>query len=191
MPQTVLSILCGTWNLDSEHEIQLIFYDNGTGEVILRHIFNAWIAAETEWKVISPQPLDQMFLSGDTSHTPETQFLAQFDMEINLTKRAITTRGSTEDYILNEENLIDDAFLPKTYSVRLEKGMFKTAFERTAGPVRSWAPSYAYQLVFDKSPFPPRQEWRDLEDVPEPPFLGISEWKEFCSRPLSKDNKDI
>ena len=47
-----------------------------------------------------------------------------------LTKRAITTQGSVEAYyILNEENLIDDASPPKIDSVRLEKGMFKTAFE--------------------------------------------------------------
>lgn len=35
MPETVLSILCGTWNLDSEEEMQMIFYKDGTGEVSL------------------------------------------------------------------------------------------------------------------------------------------------------------
>ena len=117
--------------------------------------------------------------------------MAQFDLEITLTKRAIITRGPTDGYILNEENLIDDAFLPKTYSVRLEKGMFKTAFERTAGPVRPWRQSYAYQLVFDKSPYPPRHEWKDPEDVPEPPFLAFSEWREFCSRSVPSDAEGI
>ena len=38
MPETVLSILCGTWNLDSEEEMQLIFYKDGTGEVSLSSI---------------------------------------------------------------------------------------------------------------------------------------------------------
>ena len=117
--------------------------------------------------------------------------MAQFDLEITLTKRAIVTRGPTNGYILNEENLIDDAFLPKTYSVRLEKGVFKTAFERTAGPVRPWRQSYAYQLVFDKSPYPSRHEWKGPEDVPEPPFLAFSEWREFCSRSIPSDTEGI
>ncbi|GKZ20047.1 hypothetical protein AbraIFM66951_001639 [Aspergillus brasiliensis] len=190
---TALSILCGTWNLDSEEEIQMIFYENGTGEIILRHIFNAWIAAETEWKSLGPEPLDQISVSNSnttTSQTTEAQVVAHFNLEITLTKRAITTRGSTENYILNEENLIDAAFLPKRYSVRLEKGSFKTAFERTAGPaVRPWRQSYAYQLVFDKSPYPPLNEWKDPEEAPEPPFLPFEEWREFCSRALPKDGQ--
>ncbi|RDK38958.1 hypothetical protein M752DRAFT_329516 [Aspergillus phoenicis ATCC 13157] len=187
---TVLSILCGTWNLDSEEEMQMIFYENGTGELILRHIFNAWIAAETEWKSLGPQPLDQISVSdSDTTSQTEAQVLAHFNLEITLTKRAITTRGSTDDYILNEENLINAAFLPKRYSVRLEKGSFKTAFERAAVPVRPWRQSYAYQLVFDKSPYPPLNEWKDPEEAPEPPFLPFEEWREFCSRALPKDGQ--
>ncbi|KAI3011142.1 hypothetical protein CBS147346_1343 [Aspergillus niger] len=187
---TVLSILCGTWNLDSEEEMQMIFYENGTGELILRHIFNAWIAAETEWKSLGPEPLDHISVSdSDTTSQTEAQVLAHFNLEITLTKRAITTRGSTDDYILNEENLIDAAFLPKRYSVRLEKGSFKTAFERAAGPVRPWRQSYAYQLVFDKSPYPPLNEWKDPEEAPEPPFLPFEGWNEFCSRALPKDGQ--
>lgn len=37
---TALSILCGTWNLDSEEEIQMIFHENGTGEVSLSDILD-------------------------------------------------------------------------------------------------------------------------------------------------------
>lgn len=47
-------------------------------------------------------------------------------------------------YILNEDNLTDDTFLPKSYAARLEKRMFKTAAERTVGPVRPWRQPYVH-----------------------------------------------
>ncbi|PYH95069.1 hypothetical protein BO71DRAFT_449650 [Aspergillus ellipticus CBS 707.79] len=181
MSEPLTSFLTGTWNLDTEQEIQIIFYENGTGELILRHIFNAWIAAETEWKILYQAPIPTF-----TDPHPEPHLLAEFTLSLTLTPRPITTRGPTDEYILNAERLFDTAFVPKTFTVRLEKGAFKTAFEKAAGPVRSWASSYMYRLVFDQSPFPEREEWRDQDDVPEPPFLRMDGWREFCGRAIER-----
>ena len=38
MSETVLSIPCGIWNLDSEEEMQMVFYKDGTGDVSLSSI---------------------------------------------------------------------------------------------------------------------------------------------------------
>lgn len=41
-PETALSILCAkAWDLDSDKDMQMIFYRNGVGEMFLRRIFDA------------------------------------------------------------------------------------------------------------------------------------------------------
>lgn len=55
------------------------------------------------------------------------------------------------------------------------------ASESTAAPVHSQ--SYAYRLVFDKSPCPLEYKQKNLEEAPKKLFLVLAEWKELY-RPL-------
>jgi hypothetical protein len=74
--------------------------------------------------------------------------------------------------------LTDDAFQPKSYSIRIEKGNFtEPSFVGSESPSR---PRYALRLLFDKSPYPPREEWREPEGGPDSgKFWGH---KEFVGR---------
>ena len=96
----------------------------------------------------------------------------------NLPQRAefsMLSKGS----ILNECSLTDDAFLPKTYSLGLERGNFKESCY--IGHISPGRPRFALRLLFDNSPYPPRSEWRT-------PGGGLDDdrlWNhiEFVSRP--------
>ncbi|PWY75542.1 hypothetical protein BO70DRAFT_430974 [Aspergillus heteromorphus CBS 117.55] len=171
---SILSILTGTWTLDSENEIQIVFYENGTGELILRHIFNAWIAAETHWKCLSAEPLDQILIPNPGPSSPESP----------------TTTTTTTLLIFPLEITLTPTPSPPAAPQTPTSSTARTCSTRPSSPRRTstWAPEYMYQLVFDRSPFPPREEWRDQEGgVPEPPFLRIEGWREFCRGVLTRE----
>ncbi|KAI9811417.1 MAG: hypothetical protein M1826_003181 [Phylliscum demangeonii] len=88
-----------------------------------------WIAAEFEWKPQSPESLDQVVdVSGIGASRKHPQPISQFVIELTLAKsRILRMRGpDAQGWRMNESLLTDDAFLPKTYTVRLEKGNFLT-----------------------------------------------------------------
>lgn len=53
--------------------------------------------------------------------------------------------------------LNDAAFHKKTYQLRLEQGKFKVEGRTTF----SYNPTYRYRLTWDRSPYPPLDEWKD------------------------------
>lgn len=83
------------------------------------------------------------------------------------------------DYRLNEELLTEDAFRPKRYHIRLEKGKFRTPYDRVVDP---YTPTFTLRLVFDKSPYPAREEWREAQGAPDQ--MRFWEWDTFCGRQL-------
>ncbi|KAI9811416.1 MAG: hypothetical protein M1826_003180 [Phylliscum demangeonii] len=88
--------------------------------------------AEFEWKPLSPDSLDQVVdVSGIGATRKHPQPISQFDIELTLAKRRIPRmRGpETRNWRMNESLLTDDAFLPKTYTVRLEKGNFLSSHD--------------------------------------------------------------
>lgn len=205
MTTTALDVLCGEfWNHDASGYAQLKFHKDGTGEVrilepycfirmlsnlklILRQEMIPWIGVQTEWKSLGEKPLDQIIFGGDNSD--DVRILAQFGLEITLTKRAITTRGPTTHLSINDDHLSDDAFILKKFHVRLEKGDFTPALETKTGHFPPWDVRFTYRLVFDKSPFPPNEEWKNPEDSPQMEAFPFSEWKEFCNRRLRNDEE--
>lgn len=58
-------------------------------------------------------------------------FIGQFDIELTLPKHRIPKMRCPEKqgWRMNESLLTDDAFLPKTYTARLEKGSFPTTYD--------------------------------------------------------------
>ncbi|KAE8402365.1 hypothetical protein BDV37DRAFT_284846 [Aspergillus pseudonomiae] len=98
---------------------------------------------------------------------------------MTLTTRRPTTLGdSINRRVINEQLLTDAAFLPKEYTVTLEAGRFLCASDVGGG--YSDSPRYGARLSFDKSPYPPREEWKETGGG-----VGANrfwEWREFCSR---------
>lgn len=66
---------------------------------------------------------------------------------------------------LNECSLSDDAFRPKSFTIRIEKGDFTEPI--WVGSKDSYRPRYEIRLLFDKSPYPPRAEWKKPEGGPD------------------------
>ena len=134
--------------------------------------FNYWIAAELEWKSIGPVDTDQAvdILDQVTSSAPRTspQILGQLNLEITLRKQlpqraeaSILSKSTT----INERSLEDDAFQPKSYTVKIERGNFIEPCY--IGYPNSERSRFALRLLFDKSPYPPRTEWKKPEGGPE------------------------
>lgn len=74
-------------------------------------------------------------------------------------------------HVINERGLHEAAFAPKHLTARLERGNFiEPAY---ASPEGSSAASgrdrsrYAVRLVFDRSPYPPREQWASPERGPD------------------------
>ncbi|KAI0107991.1 hypothetical protein F4776DRAFT_644322 [Hypoxylon sp. NC0597] len=189
MNETLRSIITGEkeWCFDTEGR-SIKFNKDGTGEMWCRCNFNYWIAADIEWKDIGP-PHD----SGQIVETPNEaksaianktgpQLLGKLTLEITLTKRLpqwVQSSNLSKSTMVNEYSLTGDAYRPKTFTVRMEKGNFMVpCFIGYSG---SDKPRFALRLLFDKSPYSPRSEWKE----PERGADGGQFWDhvEFVGRP--------
>jgi hypothetical protein len=118
--------------------------------------------------MLPPPQLDQVVETASATWTRGPQLLGQLNLEITLTKRLAQVvypsimRNST---ILNEHSLSDDAFRAKSFTIRMEKGNFTEPIWVKSKD--SYRPRYALRLLFDKSPCPPREEWKKPEGGPE------------------------
>jgi hypothetical protein len=133
-------------------------------------------SAEFEWKAVDPH--DQII---DT-HRDTPQPLGQFKIQITLTKRRTMPfqSGLLQQARINEDRLTDEAFRPKTYAIRLEKGNFITPAHAKARINTELTERFALRLAFDKSPYPPRHEWKEAEGGPD--ANQFWDWKEFAGR---------
>jgi hypothetical protein len=113
------------------------------------------------------------------------RLLGQINLNITLTKRlpAWAQKSSRKFPFANEGSLTDDAFQPKSFTVRIEEGDFEI-------PSKAWVPSkrahlssgklsldYKRRLVFDKSPYPPKSEWKKGSHGKD-----LWDFKEFVSK---------
>jgi hypothetical protein len=80
-----------------------------------------------------------------------TTLPATIEVAITLTKRDI------KDYprMTSHTSLKDAAYEQKVYQIRLNKGSFRVEHRTTYGA----NPIYEYQMLWDKSPYPPLEEW--------------------------------
>ena len=140
-----------------------------------------FIAAEFEWKPQGPESLEQVIdLSSISSTRNKPHLISQLDIELTLTKRRTPSFSTPEAQRwkqINEALLTDDAFLPKTYTIRLEKDNFLAPVDTISQSENEFTPRYALRLAFDKSPYPPRHEWKEPGGAPD--GLKMWEWKDF------------
>ncbi len=142
---------------------------------------SVFIAAEFAWKPLQPMSMDQVVSLGSSSNasgaSKDPRPIQQVDLEMTLTRRWAERMRVPEiaRWVGNEASLTDDAFRPKTYTVRLETGNFLAAVEESEFTTR-----HALRLVFDPSPYPPRSEWKEPEGGPDAnrPW----EWTKFYGR---------
>jgi hypothetical protein len=152
---------------------------------------NVWIACDFEFKAKDPNAHLQ---SIDLTSANNSRLLDQFAIELTLQKRRISRFNARPgmEYQINEKLLTDAAFLPKTYMIRLEKGRFCTQYDtlklNDGRKIAPWDPRYALRLVFNVSPYPPREEWKQT-DVPD--VFKFWEWNEFCSRAIPKEDEGM
>jgi len=90
--------------------------------------------------------------------------------------------------MVNELGLKDDAFHPKSFTVSIENGSFKQPCF-IGGDESMWS-RYALRLFFDKSPYPPRCEWKEPEGGPDSgQFWDHKEFVGRSSPELSKKGR--
>jgi len=136
---------------------------------------NVWIAAEIVWK-----SLQDAASSFDEPFGVDSTESKQGTVEITLTKNPSTSLRSLAGYRINEALLEEEAFQPKTFQVRLEKGRFLTPFDRSHGLTEN--PEFGLQLSFEPSPYPPREQWQTPKGAPD--AMKFWERKTFCSKRL-------
>jgi hypothetical protein len=92
------------------------------------------------------------------------------------------------EYLSHDQFLQPEAFLPKLFTITIEKGNF---IQPSCSRLEKQSPNlerYELHLTFDKSPFPPPEEWKDTCDV----HLPVWECREFVrkrSKELSKKER--
>ncbi|KAK2598205.1 hypothetical protein QQS21_005682 [Conoideocrella luteorostrata] len=183
MFETVLSVLCSEpwrWDLFGSSEIR--FRQDGTGELICRAELNVWIAAEVEWKPRHAESLNQEF----NPNQHDSALVHQIEIELTLTKRRIPDLGGVDmfGYRINEDVLEEEAFMPKTYIICLEKGSFHAQSHQPQEeqPLVEQTGKFELRLTFNPSPYPPRQEWKQPDRAPD--AMMFWEWTQFCCRQI-------
>ncbi|KAK7981193.1 hypothetical protein PG989_013650 [Apiospora arundinis] len=186
---TALSVLCDPelWGWDERPFCSISFNRDGTGTLRAGSELCVFIAAETEWKLKTAGVLDAPVDLGRSS-TKDGSTLGIFDMEITLTTRVhpLLKDHFQDGDLVNEKALTETAFIPKTFNIKLERGHFaEPALSMTKEqPFRG--PKYQFRLVFDKSPFPPREEWTEGGRFPAEQ-CRFWDCKEFVAGEVGKD----
>lgn len=138
--------------------------------------FHYWIVVDFEWKSVGIERPVAGFSSTQSSKGP--QLLGQLNLEIRLLNQVPQVVQTFRPIPPVFNSLTDDAFQPKLFSVRIEKGNFtEPSFVGSESPLR---PRYTLRLVFDKSPYPPRHEWTNPDGGPDSGEFWLH--KEFVAR---------
>uniref|UniRef100_A0A0W0G9G6 Uncharacterized protein n=1 Tax=Moniliophthora roreri TaxID=221103 RepID=A0A0W0G9G6_MONRR len=168
----LISVLCQSWHWDSNDEHMIIFEAGGTGQLISRAEMNVWIASQFIWKAL------------DSTSAPVSR--NQLCIEMQLTETRVPPWDSPSfTGRINEQVLTREAFVPKLYVITLERGTFLTSLDTQYK--HKGGPEYSFQMTFDRSPYPPREEWREPEGGPE--TLKIWEKKTFCAGKIEGGEK--
>ena len=152
-----------------------------------RNEFNIWIGAEFDWEDM--EQLDSTIDLESDTHGAKPQILGELTIKLTLTKRRGRQfrSGFLEQAQINESCLTEDAFQPKVYSARLEKGIFTTPSDAKAKIDIEPTENFALRLVFDHSPYPARPEWKEPEGGPDANEFWYC--KTFVARELPRDQK--
>lgn len=123
--------------------------------MICRIEYMMLIAAEFDWVLLPAQ-------GSPTDGAPNGILGQHFELDLTLTKRRLEKVGSQslEGMKINERLLKETAFEPRRFKISFEEGRFPVSYgERgTETAVTGW---YKRRLVFDTSPIPAVEHWRE------------------------------
>jgi hypothetical protein len=134
-----------------------------------------YLSGTFEWKNLKSS------ISYDSSATTGATTLARLDLEMTLLvdKPGVTALAGHKG---NKFWLNDVAFEPKQFSVTIEEGAFWHPSLRAHLDQKHlfYTKQCPLQLTFDRSPYPPREEWRN------PHTMGLESHKywernQFCA----------
>ncbi|KAH8658300.1 hypothetical protein BX600DRAFT_468936 [Xylariales sp. PMI_506] len=189
--ERLVSVLCGepVWHPHAFDLNTIKFNEDGTGLLAFRWGVNNFIIAEIEWAFAG---LKSAELLVDTRAPTRQTALAEFELDITLTKRRPARYLAGWDVSrekLNEHYLEDAAFADKTYTVRLESGVFEADDTSSSSAVYPpgcglTPPRYGLRLVFDQSPYPPADEWRADRRTAAANIAKSWDWTTFCARKI-------
>jgi hypothetical protein len=114
--------------------------------------------------------------------TPKASKIFEATIEITLTKRRMPNLYGIDNapWHVNEDVLLDSAFDTKQYKIVVENGQFYPKGGPQGGPI---AQLFALRVIFDKSPYPPKEEWRP-EQMNMVESVRQFEMTEFYAREL-------
>lgn len=156
-------------------------------QLFARREFCIFIAAEFDWIAQNPEILSSEV---DTQNS----LVCHCEIEISLTnrysseltpfqeKRLVEVGINKGNAVVNSFRLSDEAFTRRKFAIRIEQGEFITGEDKKLG-LSTWAaPNFAYRLIFDSSPYPPQNMWK--EDTWGDPLgkLRLWEWNEFYAK---------
>lgn len=105
-----------------------------------------------------------------------TKLPAEIEIAMTLTKRETIEE---DPHRIPHTILSDAAYQQKVYHLQLEKGRYEVKDRTTYG----YTPVYRYRLLWNKSPYPPLEEWNEKE-----PAEGGTYWdrKDFYKGDMEK-----
>ncbi|KAJ5600754.1 hypothetical protein N7450_001821 [Penicillium hetheringtonii] len=156
-PLTVLDLLTADyWNVKNASN-RIIFRNDGTGELWHQPDQTASIAAGFNWRALDPPCLNENVAKGTIKGKNRASSLT---IELTLVKGGRSSLDQGVEQISAENEFHDEAFIRKTFTIRLNPTYFRTGKNQEIP--RSLV--YSYALVFDRSPYPPPDEWKDREN---------------------------
>ncbi|KAH6642136.1 hypothetical protein C7974DRAFT_468559 [Boeremia exigua] len=174
--EQLLALLCRgedpwVWGGDA-HNCRVRFERNGIGGLNCGENQRSWISSEFNWVLLTePVRAD----TGIWTFTIEMTLTTRFSSEYHETNHWFKG-AALQDYLqkppppseapFSWAPLYSAAFLPKQFTLTLSRGTFIEPFHEFVKPPYPlfqryrFAPTrYSYKISFDKSPYPPPEEW--------------------------------
>ncbi|PSR81351.1 hypothetical protein BD289DRAFT_393570 [Coniella lustricola] len=180
MDEALESILTkeGAWVFHSGGK-SIEFNKDGSGELWCCEDAHFWIAMVFEWthcEKIEPRGEQTAMKNVQKKGGPRT--LGTLELVVTVKPQLpekLDRQPGARAHVLNERGLTEDAFQPKRFTITVEQGNFVEPCY--VGESSSFSSRYAFRLVFDKSPYPPRSEWKSPEGGPDSAqFWNITEF---------------
>ena len=169
MSESLLETLCDKqWAMDPDTSRTIQFFQDGTGEVSRPSAHtdaNCSPArgsfANQSWQFVIRVGF-HLLIASKFTYTLSAQKLT---LTLSPTRLAtINAQPLKPQLPLNDAFLLPEAFEPKTFEIQIEEGTFPVSFGPRGehGTIMQWC---RQRLVFDRTPVPRIEEWREKHKV--------------------------
>ncbi|KAH8173738.1 hypothetical protein LIA77_05157 [Sarocladium implicatum] len=144
MSESFVSALCDKeWAMDPDNARTMRFFQDGTGEFVIRVAFHLLIACKFTYTISSPT----------------------ITITLSPTRLAAINEQQLDPRLpLNDDFLLPQAFEPKTYDIQIDEGKYPVSYGERGehGLIMQWC---RLRLLFDRNPVPPIDEWKERHKV--------------------------